>query len=212
MKKICNSCAKEYNAKKSISKYCSVICYGKTNIGNKYTAGMKPNSTSFKKGFVPWNKNNKGLQVAWNKGKKLSKKHIENLSIAHKGKPSLNKGKKFEYKPRPKMKGRTPWNWKGGIATEQQKIRTSVDNKLWRKSIFERDNFTCQKTGISGGILNAHHINNFADFPELRLAIDNGITLSEKAHQEFHKKYGRKNNTMKQLQEFLTIRIGVRMS
>jgi len=33
--------------------------------------------------------------------------------------------------------------------------------------------------------------------------IDNGITLSEKAHREFHKKYGIKNNTNEQLEEFL---------
>ena len=33
--------------------------------------------------------------------------------------------------------------------------------------------------------------------------IDNGITLSEKAHKEFHRKYGKQNNTLSQLKEFL---------
>ena len=60
-----------------------------------------------------------------------------------------------------------------------------------------------KKTGISGGELVVHHINNFADFPELRTAIDNGITLSKKAHQDFHKIYGVRNNTKEQLEEFL---------
>ena len=59
------------------------------------------------------------------------------------------------------------------------------------------------KSGIKGGNLQAHHINNFSDFPELRTSIENGITLSNKAHIEFHKKYGKKNNTEKQLLEFL---------
>jgi len=94
--------------------------------------------------------------------------------------------------------------WKDGITPEIRKIRNSPEMKLWRKSVFERDNFVCQKYRTSGGILRAHHINNFADFPELRLAIDNGITLSEKAHKEFHKIYGRRNNTQEQLEEFLS--------
>ena len=86
---------------------------------------------------------------------------------------------------------------------EKERIRKSMEYILWRKAIYERDNFICQKYGTIGGRLVAHHTNNFEDFPELRLAIDNGITLSEKAHREFHKKYGNKNNTMEQLNEFL---------
>jgi hypothetical protein len=66
-----------------------------------------------------------------------------------------------------------------------------------------RENFTCQKYGKTGGRIEAHHINNFADFPELRTSIENGVTLSVVAHREFHKKYGRKNNTKEQLLNFL---------
>jgi len=86
------------------------------------------------------------------------------------------------------------------------KIRRSKEMKLWRKACLIRDNFTCQKYETKSGILCVHHINNFADFPELRLAIDNGITLSEKAHREFHHLYGVKNNTKEQLIEFLNER------
>jgi hypothetical protein len=56
---------------------------------------------------------------------------------------------------------------------------------------------------IKGGKLHPHHIQNFAKFPELRFAIDNGITLSDKAHWEFHKKYGKHNNNREQMKEFL---------
>jgi hypothetical protein len=93
--------------------------------------------------------------------------------------------------------------WKGGISPINVRIRNSSQMYLWRKAVLERDDFICKKYGIIGGKLVAHHIQNFADFPELRFAIDNGITLSEKAHKEFHKIYGIKNNTRKQMEKFL---------
>lgn len=105
------------------------------------------------------------------------------------------RGKKF-------TKGFIPWNKGLGNTTENHRIRTSLDYTLWRKAVFERDNFTCQLSGVSGGELVVHHINNFADFPELRMAIDNGITMNKNIHKLFHKKFGVKNNTKEQLAEF----------
>ena len=96
--------------------------------------------------------------------------------------------------------------WKGGKMSEypeNDKIRKSFEYILWRKSVFTRDDFTCQKYKTQGGKLVAHHMNNFADFPELRLAIDNGITLSKKAHDEVHKIYGKNNNTKGQIEKFI---------
>jgi hypothetical protein len=93
--------------------------------------------------------------------------------------------------------------WKGGITPKNRLIRSSLDHRLWREAVFKRDNYTCQKYGIKGGVLHPHHIKNFSQYPELRFAIDNGITLSEKAHKEFHKIYGQKNNTEDQLKEYL---------
>jgi len=98
------------------------------------------------------------------------------------------------------------WNWQGGINPEAMKIRRSMENRLWRESVLIRDNWTCQKTNIRGGNLVAHHINNFSEYVELRFAIDNGITLSKKAHINFHKKYGFKHNTREQIEEFLQIK------
>ncbi len=100
-------------------------------------------------------------------------------------------------------KGSKSHFWKGGITPENKKTRRGIETLLWREAVFARDNWTCQKTGVKGDRTNAHHIQNFAQFPELRFAIDNGITLSEKSHMEFHKIYGRKNNTREQLVEFL---------
>jgi hypothetical protein len=82
-------------------------------------------------------------------------------------------------------------------------LRNSDKAKLWRLGVFERDKFTCRKTKGVGGKLTAHHIQNFADYPKLRFTINNGATLSEKSHKAFHRKYGKKNNTKEQFQEFL---------
>ena len=163
------------------------------------------------------------------KGSKHTIKSIEKMrenSLRLKSIPPSQKGKTFPNRKRPikglkrvpasnekklkirlnlqgRFKGENSPNWKGGLTSINNQIRGSANYKLWRKSIFQRDNFTCQKYRIRGGELVAHHINNFADFPELQLALDNGITLSEKAHREFHKIYGKTNNTIEQLNEFL---------
>jgi len=124
------------------------------------------------------NKNNLGKKLSIETRKKMSVSHLKRKNKHH--------------------------NWKdGNRRSNNKKIRMSIEYKLWREACFKRDNFICQKYGISGGILNAHHINNFSEFPEIRTSIENGITLSKKAHKEFHKKYGNKNNTKEQLLEFL---------
>lgn len=88
--------------------------------------------------------------------------------------------------------------WKGGITPENHKIRTSLEYKLWRKSVFVRDNYTCVSCGDrqkSGHPLKlqAHHIKPFAYFPELRFAIDNGSTLCLSCHKKTDS-YGKKNH------------------
>lgn len=146
-----------------------------------------------------------------NKGKKCSSESIERMRVAHKGQVAWNKGRTDLPSPsqetirkrKLKMMGKDNPAWRGGVTPENHKIRTSIEMRLWRESVFARDNYTCQKTGKRGGKLHPHHIKNFADYPELRFAIDNGITFSDKSHREFHKEYGIKNNTKEQLEEFL---------
>ena len=116
----------------------------------------------------------------------------------NKGHKPWNKGKHNS-----KISKENHYNWQGGLTPINKKIRNSIEYKLWQKACLLRDDFTCQKTGQRGGRLVVHHINNFADFPELRFAIDNGITLAKESHDEFHKIYGKHNNTREQLNEFL---------
>ena len=107
-----------------------------------------------------------------------------------------NKGKK-----RPKITGEKNSSWKGGITPENTKIRNSIEFDLWREAVYARDNWTCQICGEKGGNLNAHHIKNFSQFSELRLAINNGQTLCKKCHRKFHNRYGYKDNNQEQLDD-----------
>jgi len=140
-----------------------------------------------------------------NTAKYCSRKCFHKSLIGNK----INQGRKKSMKTRIKISANLQKidikQWNGFTATISEKIKSSEIYRTWRKQIYERDNYTCQKYGIKGGELNPHHINNFSNFPKLRFVVGNGITFSEKAHKEFHKIYGRNNNTKEQLEEFLYI-------
>ena len=126
---------------------------------------------------------------------------------------SLNKYGVTHYRKTQEYKeshsGENSPNWKGGITSKNIKIRDSEEYKEWRLAVFTRDSFTCQRCGDStGSNLRAHHIENFSSNEELRLNIDNGITLCNKCHDpnkinSFHNIYGTKNNTPEQLDEYI---------
>jgi hypothetical protein len=85
------------------------------------------------------------------------------------------------------LKGENNHSWKGGVTPKIRLLRKSKEYELWRKSVFERDNYTCVFCGIKSKkgikvIIHADHIKPFAFYPELRFAIDNGRTLCVKCH------------------------------
>lgn len=80
-------------------------------------------------------------------------------------------------------KGPNAPNWQGGITASNNAFRHSKAYRDWRKSVFERDKYTCQICSVVGGQLNADHINSFASHPELRLDLDNGRTLCVPCHR-----------------------------
>jgi transcription elongation factor Elf1 len=129
------------------------------------------------------------------------------LNSFRKGKPSPMKGKTHTEATKvaisKKLRGEKNHTWKGGVTPENNIIRQSVNVKLWKLAVYERDFFTCRKCNQVGGKLQAHHIQNFSDFEELRCEVSNGITFCKKCHQTFHKKYTKLNNTIEQLNEYL---------
>lgn len=153
--------------------FCSVKCRSKNKEWrNAHAASIKgkPTWNKGKKGLqknhnisglnsvkgISWNKGKTGLQVAWNKGIKM-----------------------------PENSGENNPNWKGGITTENNAIRSSLEYREWRISVFKRDNYTCQHCFKRGnGVLHADHIKPFASYPELRLDLDNGRTLCIECHKK----------------------------
>lgn len=106
-------------------------------------------------------------------GRFQSKEKSIKISLAKKGKPIFS------------QRGENSPHWRGGITPINEAIRKSLEYRLWRDSVFKRDNYTCIWCGNSeSGNLNADHIKPFAFYPELRFAIDNGRTLCRECHQK----------------------------
>lgn len=158
------------------------------------------NKGDFKIGHIPWHKGRKNIyslevikkmsiakkgKTPWNKGKKLGKQSLEIIEKRRQG--MLGRKKSFEYRQN-MSRQRTGENnpaWKGGVTPIHERIRGSVEYKLWRKAIYERDKYTCIWCGdAKGGNLEADHIKPFAFYPELRFAIDNGRTLCKECHRK----------------------------
>lgn len=136
-------------------------------------------------------------------GQRRSKETRRKMSEAARGRKRKSFSEEWKKKISEALKGKKSNLWKGGITPENKKIRSGIEYRLWREAVFARDNWTCQKTGEKGCEINAHHIQDFSTYPELRFAIDNGITLSIESHREFHGRYGRGDNTEEQLKEYL---------
>jgi protein gp37 len=87
-----------------------------------------------------------------------------------------------------RLKGSIHPNWNNNLSDTNQRIRNGFEFINWRNEVFKRDNYTCQNCGSKkGGNLNAHHIQPFATFPELRFVVDNGVTLCKTCHKAEHK-------------------------
>lgn len=137
----------------------------------KEIISKKISKTLKERGIIPPSREGK---VPWNKGKKCnppSEQHRKKLS----------EGVKKAY------------DKKGRITPHRILLRTSKKYLDWRRSVFERDNYTCQGCGAKSGNgkrqpLNAHHIIPVSIDESMIFEKDNGVTLCIECHQETHKR------------------------
>ena len=150
-------------------------------------------------------------------GRELSEETCRKISKAHEGMKATEEtkhkmsearmgntncvGNKASAETKRKMSearmGENNSNWKGGTTSKRHSFYTSNDYRSWRRSVFERDHFTCCKCNQHGSRLNAHHIFPLALYPQYGLTIRNGITLCEDCHDKI------RNHELDFISEFL---------
>ena len=150
--------------------------------GTSWNKGKKcPQISMSKLGSTSWNKGLKG----WTKGTKAGFQKGNTLGKDWTGiKMSLAERQKISNAHIGVQAGSKHPNWKGGVTPIHEALRKTLKYENWRKSVFERDNYTCKICNEVGGKLNADHIKPFALFPKLRLDIKNGRTLCETCHRK----------------------------
>lgn len=138
---------------------------------------------TFLEGHKPTNETRLKLSIA-GRNRKISPITREKIRIAAlKRKHSL----KTREKIRQANLGEKSPRWKGGIYKKGHSTK-EPKYKAWRTEVFSRDNFKCKLLNNEcSGKLEAHHLFNWVDYPELRYIINNGITLCH-----FHHPLGRK--------------------
>lgn len=176
----CEFCGKEFRmiskSHENRAKYCSMQCKQ-----NSFAAKMiGENAPNYKSG-----QRIKSIEKIC---KECGKTYL--ISPAHYNESSFCcKGCQNDWRSK-NLRGEKGTNWKGGVSGMRERDMMSREYKEWRQKVFERDEYACRGCGDdTGGNLQAHHIQSYARYPELRYSLENGITLCVKCHKKEHKKH-----------------------
>lgn len=111
-------------------------------------------------------------------GDKVAKQMKEKMSLA-------KIGRKMPWNSVPDRIGEKSPRWikNRSLVKKSEKKHLDTRYKSWMLSIKRRDNWKCHMTNEScKGKLEAHHILNWIDYPDLRYKITNGIALCHAHH------------------------------
>lgn len=90
--------------------------------------------------------------------------------------------------------------------TDEERLKTreqlyGKSQSIWRKKVHHKNKWRCAICNSKEKLI-AHHLNSFDSHPELRFDVENGVTLCEHHHKDFHSLYGYGKNTKKQFNDY----------
>lgn len=141
-------------------------------------------------------------RIAWNRGIPLKEETKLKLRECNLGKPSPTKGKVLSLETKIKLscsnRDLTVAQFDHFTTPINESDRVKIKKSDLRNKCFQYADFSCDVCLIKGGKLNAHHLYSFSAFPQLRFEVTNLVCLCLSCHQEFHNRFGTKNNTKEQ--------------
>lgn len=192
-------CGKWFHPERLNQKYCSKECgYKYRNTGGK-KGKHYPNAQRARIAVCPvcgkefravkeykgrqsiycskecWSRRAKVVTECQNCGKKIVAYKSANKKFCS------NECRNEDYR---KRTGKLAPRWEGGKTEKIRILESRIEYKEWRRDVFARDNYTCQACGKRGVRLEAHHIKEKCNFPELIYDVDNGITLCRECHKK----------------------------
>jgi len=92
------------------------------------------------------------------------------------------------------LRGAGHWNYRDGGVAKTQRERYWAECREWRIKVLERDGYKCLACGTNKRLV-AHHLDGWANNPELRFDVGNGATMCHDCHWTFHRDTSHKNAT-----------------
>ena len=223
---ICKQCGQEFKSGNKNSIYCSNKCHGEANKNQiEFNCDYCGKISSDRKSHYELKNNHycssecmhKHQSIMW-KGNKSPLYNRIKLKCSYCNKEieitnfDYNKNKNHfcsidcmnKYRS-DTYRGENHPRWNPNLSQEEREQGRNYPEYIeFIKKVLARDNYTCQCCGDNkGGNLNVHHLDGYNWCKEKRTNIDNGITLCENCHKEFHSIYGKGNNTKEQFEHFI---------
>jgi len=87
-----------------------------------------------------------------------------------------------------RMSGSNNPNYNPNLTDEEREHNRDYPEYVeWAKTVKDDDEYCCYLCGLEGVRLVSHHILPFSKYPERRTSLENGITLCETCHKQFHR-------------------------